>query len=123
MNKGKSVGGSVLNIRNKKLALSRIQIILTQAKKIIREDERLAQRYTYLARKISMASRIRIGREYNYLICRGCKRLIIPGINCTVRIRQRREPHIVVSCSYCGNHRRIPLSISQRITKSVNIPL
>lgn len=101
------------HMMDKKLALHRINLMLMQARKMIKEDERLAQRYIDLARRISMVSRVRIGREHRHLICRGCKRLIIPGVNCIVRIRQHREPHIVVSCSYCGKHRRVPLLTSR----------
>ena len=124
MYKGKKVRiRSGFNMRNKKLALYRMRLLLMQARKMIKEDERLTQRYTDLARRISMVSRVRIGREYGHQICRGCKRLIIPGVNCIVRIRQHREPHIVVSCNYCGKHRRVPLSASRvRVTNMIKTP-
>lgn len=101
---------------NKKIALRRIHRLFNLAKNVIREDEKLAQRYIDIARRISMASRVRIPREYRRQICRGCKKFILPGINCRVRIRQRREPHVVVTCSYCGKHMRFPIELEKQKT-------
>jgi RNase P subunit RPR2 len=33
----------------------------------------------------------------------------LPGVSCRVRIKQRREPHVVVTCLKCGKPIRIPL--------------
>jgi RNase P subunit RPR2 len=30
-------------------------------------------------------------------------------VNCRVRIQQRREPHVVITCFNCGGYTRIPL--------------
>jgi len=98
-----------LNRANKKIALQRIHSLFQLARDVIREDEELAQRYIAIARKIAMAARVRIPREYRRQICRGCKKFILPGVNCRVRIQQRREPHVVVTCDYCGRHMRFPI--------------
>jgi len=62
----------------------------------------LAQRYVDIARKVAMAARIRLPKEYRRMVCRHCKSFILPGVNCRVRIKQRREPHVVVTCLNCG---------------------
>lgn len=98
-----------MNRTNKKIALQRIHSLFQLARDVIREDEELAQRYIAIARKIAMAARVRIPREYRRQICRGCKKFILPGVNCRVRIQQRREPHVVVTCDYCGRHMRFPI--------------
>jgi ribonuclease P protein subunit RPR2 len=95
-----------LDSANRKIAIQRIHRLFQLARGVIHEDEELAQRYVVLARRISMASRMRIPREYRRQMCRGCKKLILPGVNCHVRIQQRREPHIVVTCGYCGKQMR-----------------
>ncbi len=94
---------------NKKIALQQIHQLFQLAKTTINEDEKLAQRYIAIARKISMASRVRLPLEYRRQICKGCKKLILPGINCRVRLQQRREPHITVTCKHCGEHMRFPI--------------
>jgi len=102
---------------NKKIALQRIHKLFQLAKDTIHEDEKLAQHYISIARRVSMASRVQMPREYRLQICNGCKRFILPGVNCRVRIQQRREPHIVITCGYCDKHIRLPLK-NWRVTKT-----
>jgi ribonuclease P protein subunit RPR2 len=103
-----------LNRANRKIALQRIRRLFQLARDVIREDEELAQRYINIARRIAMAARVRIPREYRRQICRGCKKFILPGVNCRVRIQQRREPHVVVTCGYCGRHMRFPIKKGEK---------
>jgi ribonuclease P protein subunit RPR2 len=98
-----------LGASNKKTALQRIHRLFHLARNLIHENEELAQRCIAIARKISMASRTRIPKEYQRQICRGCKKFILPGVNCRVRIQQRREPHIVITCGYCGKNMRFSI--------------
>ncbi len=93
---------------NKSIAMQRIRRLFKLAKNVIHEDEALAQRYVSLARKVSMVSRVRIPREYRRLVCKNCKRFILPGVNCRVRIQQHREPHVLVTCEHCSKHMRFP---------------
>lgn len=101
----------------KRIALQRIQRLFKLARSIIHENEELAQRYIVIAREISMASRARIPREYQRQICRGCKKFILPGVNCRVRIQQHREPNVVITCGYCGKNMRFPIKRSRRERK------
>jgi len=93
----------------KYLALKRVEHLLELAKENISKDPDLAQRYGNLARKIVMRQRIKLPSEYRRLTCKHCKNFILPGVNCRVRVRQRREPHIVITCLNCGEKMRIPL--------------
>jgi len=93
----------------KRIALKRVHILFGLAKEVIREDPELAQRYVQIARKIAMRTQLRLPKEYRRLICRKCKSFILPGVNCRIRIQQRREPHMVITCLNCGGHTRIPL--------------
>jgi len=91
------------------IALQRIRRLFNLAVENIHSDPDLAQRYVEIARKIAMRARVRMPREYRRLICRHCKRFILPGVNSRVRIQQRREPHVVVTCLLCGGRMRFPL--------------
>ena len=93
----------------KQIALKRIHVLFGLAKEVIREDPELAQRYVQIARRIAMRTQLRFPKEYRRLICRKCKSFILPGVNCRIRIQQRREPHMVITCLNCGGHSRIPI--------------
>jgi len=95
----------------KQFALKRVQHLFELAKETVTKDPDLAQRYAELARKIVMRQRVKLPSEYRRLICRHCKHFILPGVNCRVRVKQRREPHIVITCLNCGKITRIPLKI------------
>ena len=91
----------------KQIARQRIQIIFEQAKKIGRADPKLAEQYVLSARKIAMAAKIRLPTEFRRGTCKECNSLYVHGVNCRVRIKQKREPHVVVTCLNCGNQTRI----------------
>ncbi len=93
----------------KKIALQRVHTLFNLAREVIHEDPELAQRYVQIARKIAMRTQLKLPKEYRHLICRKCKSFIFPGVNCRIRIQQRREPHMVITCLNCGEHSRIPL--------------
>ncbi|MEM2734381.1 MAG: ribonuclease P [Candidatus Bathyarchaeia archaeon] len=93
----------------KEIALNRIERLFDMAIKMLHERPDLSQRYVEIARKISMRARVRIPGEKRMLICRHCKRFIFPGVSSRVRLQSRREPHIVITCLYCGKHMRKPL--------------
>jgi len=93
----------------KQIAKQRIQILFEQAKKIGRGNPKLAAQYILSARRIAMAARIRLPLEFRRLTCKECNALFVHCINCRVRVKQKREPHIVVTCLNCGNQTRIML--------------
>lgn len=93
----------------KHIARQRIQALFLLAKETYPKDPDLAQRYVDVARRIAMAAKIPLPKEYRRQVCRHCKSFILPGVSCRVRIKQRREPHIVITCLKCGKPMRIPL--------------
>jgi len=93
----------------KRIALQRIRTLFHLARETIRENPVLAQRYVDIARKVAMAAKVRLPREYRRQVCRHCKSFILPGVNCRMRIKQRRESHVVITCLNCGGQMRIPL--------------
>jgi len=93
----------------KQIAMQRVHTLFRLAKEAVREKPALAQRYAMIARRIAMRAKLRLPAEYRRLICRHCKSFIYPGVNCRVRVQQRREPHVVITCLVCGEHTRVPL--------------
>ena len=94
----------------KQIARQRILILFDQAKQVYKTNPQLAIQYVKSARKIAMAARIRLPAEFRRETCKSCNALLVQGYNCRVRIKQKREPHIVVTCLNCGNQTRMLLS-------------
>jgi ribonuclease P protein subunit RPR2 len=94
----------------RRIARQRVQTLFSLALETFDEYPVLAQQYVDTARKIAMAAKIRLPRQFRRQICRHCKSFILPGVNCRVRIKQLREPHVVTTCLNCGKQTRIPLS-------------
>jgi ribonuclease P protein subunit RPR2 len=93
----------------RQIAQQRIRKLFNLAKEKIRDEPELAQRYAAVARKIAMRAKLRLPAEYRRMVCKHCKSFIYPGVNCRVRVQQRREPHMAVTCQICGETTRIPL--------------
>jgi ribonuclease P protein subunit RPR2 len=93
----------------KQIARQRIQVLFQQAKKVYRDNPQFSSRYVETARKIAMAAKIRLPTMYRRQICKNCNMLLVQGTNCRVRIKQKREPHVVVTCLNCGYQTRLLL--------------
>jgi ribonuclease P protein subunit RPR2 len=93
----------------RQIARQRIQILFGEAKKVGRSDSKLAMQYVTSARRIAMAAKIRLPTEFRRETCKECNSLFIHGLNCRVRVKQKREPHVVITCLNCGNQTRIML--------------
>jgi len=98
-----------MDASTKRLAMQRIQTLFRLAKETFSENPSLAQRYVDTARKIAMAAKVRLPRKYKRQVCKHCKSFILPGVNCRVRIKQQREPHVVITCLNCGKQTRLPV--------------
>jgi len=101
----------------RQIALQRIQTLFHLAREKIREEPELAQRYVAIARRIAMRTKLRLPTEFRRMVCRHCKSFIYPGVNCRVRVQQRREPHMAITCQVCGKITRIPLKSKSRKKK------
>ena len=99
-----------VNDNTRSIARQRVQTLFSLAEETLNGDPVLAQRYVNIARRIAMAAKIRLPTQYRRQICRHCKSFILPGVNCRVRVKQLREPHVVITCLNCGKQMRIPLS-------------
>ncbi|MBS7287479.1 MAG: ribonuclease P [Candidatus Freyarchaeota archaeon] len=89
------------------IAASRIRTLMMLAEKVFLEDRNLAQRYADLAKAIGAKSKVRLPRALRRRICRYCGAYLWPGVNCRVRLRVNREPHIALTCLSCKRQMRI----------------
>ncbi len=101
--------GNNVNSTAKQIARQRVHVLFQQASRSYKTNPDLAKSYLLTARKIAMSARMRLPSAYKRSICKGCNTLLVPGESSRVRIQQRREPHIVVTCLRCGSQVRIPI--------------
>ena len=100
------------NIRNKKIqksiASSRIQRLFEMAElNALNGKMNLADRYVFLARKISMRYLVPIPNKFKRCFCKHCYRYFLPDVTGRVRIHRGR---IVFYCFNCRGYTRFPLS-------------
>ncbi|MCW4044096.1 MAG: ribonuclease P [Candidatus Bathyarchaeota archaeon] len=104
---------SKMGSATRQIAKQRMQILFQQAETVCRENPALARRYVEVARRIAMAAKIRLPADYRRRFCRNCNALFVHGSNCRVRVQQRREPHVVVTCLVCGHQTRRALRMKK----------
>ena len=87
----------------KDIASERIERLFSLAERMTeaggRDEGQLAKRYICLARKISRHYRVKLSEEIKKKICKGCNSVLVPGINCTVRLSGGGA--LIYKCS-CG---------------------
>lgn len=101
----------------KEIAYQRIEILFSQAKVVAKANSKLASDYVGSARRIAMAAKVRLPVEFRRGTCKECNALFMHGVNCRVRIKQKREPHVVVTCLNCGKQTRYMLK--KKVQKSI----
>ncbi len=90
------------------IALQRIETLYRIAQETVQSNPDRAKRYVNLMRRIAQRTRTHLPLEVRRGICRNCNTVQIQGYNSHTRLKQRREPHIAVTCHVCGNITRLP---------------
>ena len=83
--------------------------------KAARENNALSDRYAYIAKRLLMSKKIKLPKEEKFLICRNCNRLLIPGVNCRVRLKQG---FLTYKCLNCESVRKV--KYDKRIRRKSN---
>ncbi|MHB1830315.1 MAG: ribonuclease P Rpr2/Rpp21/SNM1 subunit family protein [Candidatus Micrarchaeaceae archaeon] len=99
-------------IRDRKLLRSvadgRVRRLFTMAKDRTlksRGSDALAKRYVGIAESMIRHYRIPSGRSMKNEVCSGCKSVLIPGVNCSVRLASSYG-YIVYRCK-CGEEKHV----------------
>ena len=90
---------------HRKIALDRIKHLFNEASAKFKSDRLLANRYVYMARKLSMKYKTKIPAEFKKRFCKHCKAFLMPGKNCRVRISNAK---LVYLCLECQHFMRFP---------------
>lgn len=99
----------------KQIARRRIAILFGKATNTYEANPELARSYVKTASKIAMAARVRLSTNFKRSLCKQCNTLLVPGKTSRIRTKQKREPHLVVTCLICGNVTRIPIKKENKI--------
>ena len=70
-----------------------------------RGSDALAKRYVGIAQDIVSHYKIPAGREMKAQVCAGCRSILIPGVNCSVRLASSYG-YITYRCR-CGEERHV----------------
>ncbi len=97
----------------RKIAKQRIDTLYRIAQETVHTDSERAKRYIQLMRRIAQRTRTHLPLEVRRGICRKCDTVLIQGFNSHTRLKQKREPHIAVTCQNCGNVTRLPTEDKQ----------
>ncbi|MHA1874475.1 MAG: ribonuclease P protein component 4 [Candidatus Heimdallarchaeaceae archaeon] len=91
----------------REVAIEQINNLLTKADYLLKTDFKLAQKYVEQARKIQMRTRVSLPDYWKKRICRHCKTLLKPGVNCKVRLSSTNRV-VSIKCNICGQYNRFP---------------
>jgi len=69
-------------------------------------DLTLARKQADLARDIMLKFNVRLGWPLKRFYCRGCKQLIVPGVNARVRLAGGGQKILRITCNECGHVNR-----------------
>ncbi len=69
-------------------------------------DLNLAREQAALARKVMLRFNVRLDPSLKRFTCRGCKSLLVPGVNARVRLGHGKPATLRITCSDCGHVNR-----------------
>lgn len=75
-----------------------INELFANARKIVKDDQTMANRYVNLARELAMSKRIRLTSEKKRQFCKHCYSYILPGFNSKVRVN---NSSVIYHCNSC----------------------
>jgi len=86
------------------IAIERIDELFLQAEKVFNERKDLANRYVFLARRLSLKFKVPFKKEQKLRFCKKCNSFLVNGTNSRLRLS---KGNIVVKCLSCNNIRRL----------------
>jgi ribonuclease P protein subunit RPR2 len=92
----------------KKIAIRRIKKLFDLSEQSALSGKlTLSDRYTKIARKISMRYLVPIPKEFKHCFCKHCYSYLLPNVTCRIRINHGKK---VIYCFKCKRFTRIPFS-------------
>ena len=90
----------------KSSAASLVRLLTESAVALSHSDPAMAKRQAALARKVKLKFNVRLDPSLRAFTCRGCKGLLVPGVNARVRLGHGKPTVIRATCLDCGHVNR-----------------
>jgi len=90
----------------KEEAAAMVRLLTESAVSLSRTNPIIAKEQAALARKVKLKFNVRLDPTLTRFTCRGCKGLLVPGVNARVRLGHGKPTIIRVTCSECGQINR-----------------
>ena len=87
-------------------AAALVRLLMDSAVELSHTDLPLAKAQAELAGKVRLRFNVRLEPPLRRLTCRGCKTLLVPGVNARVRLGHGRQTIVRITCSECGRVNR-----------------
>ena len=79
------------------------RLLTESAVALAQTDMDLAKKQAALARRVMLKFNVRPGPSLRRFTCRGCKSLLVPGVNARIRLGHGRPTTIRITCLDCGH--------------------
>lgn len=110
----KSFDRSGLHVKGRKAAkedaAAIVRLLTESAVNLSHTNLPLARQQAALARKVRLRFNVRPGPSLRRFTCKGCKSLMVPGVNARVRLGHGKTKVLRVTCGECGRVNRKILS-------------
>jgi len=90
----------------KEEAATIVRLLTESAVSLSHTNLTIAKEQAALARKVKLKFNVRLDPSLTRFTCRGCKGLLVPGVNARVRLGHGKPTIIRVTCSECGHINR-----------------
>lgn len=87
-------------------AASVVRLLTESAVALSSSNPLLAEEQADLARRVKLRFNVRVDDSLRRFTCRGCKGLLVPGVNARVRLGHGKETIVRVTCARCGHVNR-----------------
>jgi len=87
-------------------AASVVRLLTESAVALSHTNPDLAKQQAALARKVKLRFNVRLDPSLARFTCKGCKGLLVPGVNARVRLGHGKVTILRVTCTDCGHVNR-----------------
>lgn len=92
--------------RAREEAAALVAFLIESAVGLSHTDPAVAREQAALARRVKLKFNVRLDPSLTRFTCRGCKGLLVPGVNARVRLGHGKRKVLRVTCADCGHVNR-----------------
>ena len=104
--------------RTKEAAAALVSFLTESAVNLSHTNPAMAQEQAALARRVKLKFNVRPDPSLTRFTCRGCKGLLVPGVNARVRLGHGKQTVLRVTCADCGHVNRRVIPRPERRTRN-----